>query len=334
MKIAQREIGRSQPPYIIAEISGNHGGSLTKAKELIKAAKRAGADAVKTQAYEPDTITLDINKLDFIIQDGLWAGRTLYELYENAYTPFAWHPELYKLAKNINITIFSSVFDYSSIAMLEKLGCPAYKIASMEIVDIPLIRKAAATNKPLIISTGMASYSEIHEADEAAGENPTAFLHCTSEYPGTTERAGLGDLINLKAQVRHREVGISDHTVGPIVPIAATALGVSIIEKHIRLNGDNSSEDASFSESEDDFATQVEAIRTTWKAMQPIDERSNPSRQLRRSLYAVEDIGEGEPFTEDNVRSIRPGYGMPPKALPRLLGKKARQVFKRGDRIT
>lgn len=334
MKIGQREIGKGQPPYIVAELSGNHGGSLSKAKELIKAAKRAGADAVKTQCYEPDTITLDICKADFIIQEGLWKGRTLYELYGKAYTPFEWHPELYKYAEWIGITIFSSVFDYSSIDLLEKLGCPAYKIASMEIVDIPLIERAARTGKPLIISTGMASLGEIHDADIAAGNNDTAFLHCTSEYPADTDRAALSDFVDLRGRLPHREVGVSDHTVGPIVPIAATALGATIIEKHLRLNNDKTSEDASFSMDEQDFATMVEATRETWLAMQSCEVNPNPSRQLRRSLYAVADIAKGETFTEENVRSIRPGYGMSPKALPRLLGKRAMHTFKKGDRIT
>lgn len=333
MKIAGRQIDGNHSPYIVCEISGNHGGSLVRAKELIKAAKRAGADAVKTQCYEPDTITLNINKLDFIIQSGLWAGRTLYELYESAHTPFAWHPELYALAKDLQITIFSSVFDYSSIELLEKLGCPAYKIASMEIVDTPLIRRAASTNKPLIISTGMASMVEIHEANQAAGDNDTAFLHCTSEYPAAAERAGLGDMVNLIAQLRTREVGVSDHTVGPVVPIAATALGATVIEKHIRLNGDRSSEDATFSLDERQFTEMVKLVRSTWEAIKEQDIVANPSRQLRRSIYAIADIDEGEPFTYDNIKSIRPGYGMSPKALPRLLGKRARQKFKRGDRI-
>ncbi len=334
MKIGQREIGDSQPPYIVAEISGNHGGSLSKAKELIRAAQRAGADAVKTQCYEPDTITLDMNKSDFIIQSGLWQGRTLYELYSKAYTPFKWHKELYRVAQNLGITIFSSVFDYSSIELLEGLGCPAYKIASMEIVDVPLIERAAKTGKPIIVSTGMASIGEIKDADQAIGDNSGAFLHCTSEYPAVSERAYLRDLLDLRGTVPGREVGISDHTQGPIVPIAATALGASIIEKHLRLNGDTSSEDASFSESEDDFATQVDAIRATWRAIQPSEEQPNPSRQLRRSLYAIADIAQGETFTEANIKSIRPGYGMSPRALPRLLGKKAQHQFRRGDRIT
>lgn len=334
MKIAGREINIQHPPYIIAEISSNHSGSLLKARQLIGAAKRAGADAVKTQCYEPDTLTLNINKPDFIIQDGLWRGKTLYDLYASAYTPFKWHPELYKIANDLGITIFSSVFDYSALDLLERLGCPAYKIASMEIVDTPLIRRAASTQKPLIISTGMASLGEIKDADEAAGDNETAFLHCTSEYPAEAKRAGLMGLLDLRALLPHSEIGISDHTVGPIVPIAATALGATIIEKHLRLNGDTTSEDASFSLDEKQFTEMVNQVRTTFEGLKPRGEDPNPSRQLRRSLYAVADIEEGETMTEENIRSIRPGYGVAPKNLPRLLGKKARQRYKRGDRIT
>lgn len=333
MRIGSREINNLHPPFIVAEISGNHGGSLYHAKQLIKAAKRAGADAVKTQCYEPGTITLPCNNLDFIIQDGLWAGKTLHQLYETAHTPFAWHPELYKLAQDLEIIIFSSVFDRSSIEYLERLGCPAYKIASMEIIDTPLIRMAAATNKPLIISTGMASMREIQEADAAVGmELQAAFLHCTSEYPATSERADLAGIGRLKVCLPHRQIGISDHTVEHVVPVAATALGATIIEKHIRLKNTDS-EDTSFSLDEGQFADMVALVKTAWEAMKEQELTLGPSRQLRRSLYAVEDIDEGEVFTEENIRSIRPGWGLPPKALPGLLGKKAKRRFKKGDRI-
>lgn len=333
MKIGLREINSDNPPYIVAEISGNHGGSLLRAKQLIQAAKRAGADAVKTQCYEPDTITLDINKPDFIIQDGLWRGRTLYDLYRHAYTPFKWHKDLYSVANDLGITIFSSVFDFSSVDLLERLGCPAYKIASMEIVDTPLIEYVAQTQKPIIVSTGMASHGEIQDANQAIGKSQGAFLYCTSEYPATSERAGLVGLIELRSQLPGRVVGISDHTIDPIVPIAATALGASIIEKHLRVNGDNSSEDATFSLDERDFRTQAEAAKMTFRAMQRPEEVKNPSRQLRRSIYAIADIDEGESFSPENIRSIRPGYGAAPKHLPRLLGRKAKQRYKKGDRI-
>lgn len=333
MKIGPREINKNASPYIVAEISGNHGGSQLKARQLIQAAKRAGANAVKTQCYEPDTITLDINKPDFIIQEGLWRGRTLYDLYASAHTPFKWHKDLYSVANDLDITIFSSVFDFSSVDLLERLGCPAYKIASMEIVDIPLIERVAQTQKPIIVSTGMADEREVQEANLAIGENQGAFLHCTSEYPATAERAGLIGLLDLRGRVPGREVGISDHTVGPIVPIASTALGASIIEKHLRLNGDTSTEDATFSMDEKDFKTMVDAVRVTHEAMKVQEGRANPSRQFRRSIYAVADIMEGEAFTPENIRSIRPGYGAAPRQLPRLMGRRAKQRYKKGDRI-
>lgn len=334
MKIGDYQIGRDSRPYIVAEISGNHGGSLEKAKRLIEAARLAGADAVKTQCYEPHTLTLNIQKADFIIQGGLWQGRTLYDLYAKSCTPLGWHSELYKVANDIGITIFSSVFDFTSIHLLERLGCPAYKIASFEIVDIPLIEFAASTKKPLIVSTGMATQAEVQEAYEAI-EGDCAFLHCTSEYPGTIEAADLVRMLDLRAQLgMDVPIGISDHTVGYIVPIAATAIGGNIIEKHLRLNGDLSSEDAEFSLDENQFRQMTHDVAATWSAMKATWIEWNPSRQLRRSLYAVEDIAEGEPFTHANVRSIRPGYGLPPKELPRLLGKRARQRYKKGDRIT
>lgn len=334
MKIGNYNINRDNKPYIVAEISGNHSGSLERARQLIYAAKRAGADAVKTQCYEPETITLNVRKADFIVQGGLWQGRTLYELYSKACTPFRWHPELYQLADNLGITIFSSVFDYSSIDLLERLGCPAYKIASFEIVDIPLIQRAAATKKPIIISTGLATDIEIAEAHRACDNVDAAFLHCTSEYPGTVEAARLIRVLHLRAMLgEFTPVGVSDHTVGPIVPIAATAIGAQIIEKHLRLNGDDSSEDAEFSLDEKQFKNMVDDVKATWRAMNDYKIDDNPSRQLRRSLYAVVDIAEGETFTESNIRSIRPGYGMAPKNLPRMLGRKAKQRYKKGDRI-
>lgn len=334
MKIGDYHIGRDAKPYIIAEISGNHCGSLDSAKRLIRAAKRTGANAVKTQCYEPDTITLNVKKADFIIQGGLWQGRSLYDLYAKSCTPFSWHPDLYKIANDLGITIFSSVFDRSSVDFLERLGCPAYKIASFEIVDIPLIEYAAQTKKPLIVSTGMATDWEIQDARKAIpGE--CAFLHCTSEYPGAVETSNLSRIIDMRGQLgADVPIGVSDHTSGYTIPIAATALGCGLIEKHLKLNGNDLSEDASFSLNERDFEQMVFDVTAAWKAMQPIKLDANPSRQLRRSLYAVEDIAEGEQFTEANVRSIRPGYGLPPKELPRIIGKKARQRYRKGDRIT
>lgn len=332
MKIADRPIGGIAPPYIVAEISGNHNGDLKKAIELIIRAKKAGADAVKTQCYEADTITLDCKKLDFIAQDGLWRGRTLYELYQKACTPFEWHPTLYQCAKDHDITIFSSVFDASSVDLLEKLGCPAYKIASFEINDTPLIRYATGTGKPLIISTGMANDHEILEANEASG-GKAAFLHCTSEYPGTVALADLDKLDRLSHLLDHANpIGISDHTVGLEVPVAATALGVAIIEKHMRLRG-LETEDSMFSLDPTEFTATVLAVHNTHEALQRRPLQTS-NKQFRRSLYAIQDIREGEVFTKDNIRSIRPGYGLPPKMYPTLLGRRAQRNFRKGDPLS
>jgi N-acetylneuraminate synthase len=336
MIIDGKEIKGGLPPYIIAEASCNHGGLLDNAISLIEAARYAGADAVKFQAYTPDTLTLDCHKPDFIIQDGLWKGRNLYDLYTKAHTPFEWFPKLFKHAKKVGITIFASVFDRSSVDMLRKLDCPAYKIASMEIVDIPLIKYAAMSNRPMIISTGMATLQDMEEANKACEETNVAFLHCTSEYPGTVEWADLARMLVMKVLLGGADslVGVSDHTSSPaIIPIAATALGAAIVEKHLMLENVDT-EDREFSLTPQDFRVMVNATKMTHEAVRLRDFASNPSRQLKRSLYAVADIKKGEAFSEDNIRSIRPGYGLSPKHLPRLLGKKADQNYRKGDRIT
>lgn len=329
MEINGTKIGQRFSPYIIAEISCNHGGKVENAIELIKQAKKAGASAVKTQCYEPQTITLNVNKPDFILQDGLWKGRTLWELYKTAQTPFSWQKHLYQYAQDIGITIFSSVFDKTAVDHLEKLNCPAYKIASMEIVDIPLIEYAASTGKPMIISTGMASQEEIFDAYQAAPK--AAFLHCTSEYPGTIETSNLGAMRQLQKMLPSTEIGISDHSEGSLIPVAATALGANIIEKHFgQLKGVKSEDDA-FSMSVKEFAQMVVDVKKVYSAMQPHPTNGNPTRQVRRSLYAIEDIRKGEIFTENNIGSIRPGYGLPPKKLPQILGQRAPQDYRRGD---
>lgn len=332
MKIGDRIIGGADPPYMVAEISGNHGGDLKKAIELIKVAKKIGADAVKTQCYEADTITLDCNKLDFIAQSGLWKGTKLYELYKRACTPFKWHKELYSVAAAEGITIFSSVFDFSSVDLLESLDCPAYKIASFEIVDIPLIRYAHSTGKPLIISTGLGTDAEILDANEAT-EGDAAYLHCTSEYPGTVETADLDRILRIRALLKHRNpVGISDHSVDEIVPTAATVLGATIIEKHLRLKG-LETEDSSFSLDPGEFEHMILVTKSTHEAMKQRPPLTS-GKQYRRSLYAVQDIKKGEVFTEDNIRSIRPGFGLPPKMYPVLLGRRAQRDYRRGDPLT
>lgn len=331
MEIEGVRIGAKNPPYIIAEVSCNHGGKLENAKRLIKLAKAANASAVKTQCYEPQTITMEMNKPDFILQDGLWKGRTLWELYKTAHTPFNWHPDLYKVAKDSGITVFSSVFDKTAVDFLEKLDCPAYKIASMEIVDLPLIEYAASTGKPMIISTGMASDREILEAHEAVGREEVAFLHCMSEYPGTIETSNLGGIRHLQRLLPETIIGLSDHSEGSLAPIAATALGACIIEKHFgRLPGVKSEDDA-FSMSVQEFARMVVHVKQTYGAMQPVLEKSNPTRQVRRSLYAIADIKKGEFFSEKNIGSVRPGFGLPCKMLPELLGTKSQQDYRKGD---
>lgn len=335
MKIANRTIGGSEPPYIIAEISGNHAGSLDNAIKLMRAAHRAGADAVKTQCYEPDTITLNCNRLGFIMQDGLWKGQTLYDIYKKAHTPFSWHNELYRIAHNEGITIFSSIFDRSSVDLLQHLKCPAFKVASFEIVDTPLIEYAHSTGKPLIISTGMASDTEIKEANVASGGN-AAFLHCTSEYPGTIESSDLDRISRLMGLLDFKNpVGISDHTATPawVVPVMATAFGASIIEKHIKL-ADVPSEDDSFSLTPEEFAFMASCVRRAYQAIRPCEGQGGASRQARRSLYAVKDIKKDEIYTKNNIRSIRPGWGLPPKMYPKLLGMKANKTYKRGDPLS
>lgn len=331
MKIGDREIGPDHEPYTIAEVSCNHGGKLENAIKLIKLAKKAGASAVKTQCYTADTITLKMNKPDFILQDGIWKGRTLWDLYNAAHTPFEWHRDLYQCASDEGITIFSSVFDFSSVDYLEKLGCPAYKIASMECSDPVLIEYAAKTGKPLIISTGMATQQEISEALGAAPN--AAFLHCMSEYPGTIETSNLGSIKKLIQMMPLNVVGISDHTAGSLIPIAAVAVGACIIEKHLGHLPGVKSEDDQFSMTGSEFHQMVRDVRQTYYAMMQIDPKDSSSRQVRRSLYAVQDIKQGERFTKDNIRSIRPGYGLPPNLYPVLLGKKARRDYRKGDAL-
>lgn len=342
MKIANTQIGPGHPPYVVAEISGNHCGLLENAKRLIKAAKRAGADAVKTQCYEPDTLTLDIKKPDFIVQSGLWKGRTLYDVYQKAHTPFAWHKDLYSLAKNEGITIFSSVFDKKGVDFLDALDVPAYKIASFEIVDIPLIEYAASTGKPVIISTGLANDAEIKEADDASG-GKAAFLHCTSEYPGLVSDADLSRILHIDSLLGFQNVvGISDHTAGFEVPIAATALRAYIIEKHLKLavydkgsfvTGSSIPEDDQFSVEPLVFQSIVHSIHAVWEGMKT-HKPDGAGRQFRRSIYAVADIKKGEKFTVDNIRSIRPAYGLPPKMLPKLLGSRSKRNWRRGEPLS
>jgi pseudaminic acid synthase len=338
--IQDRHIGGAEPPYVIAEMSGNHNGDIDRAIRLIDAAKAAGADAVKLQTYTADTITLDHDGPGFRIDGGPWHGRRLYDLYREAHTPWEWHPALFEHARKVGISCFSSPFDPSAIELLERLGAPAYKIASFEIVDLPLIVQAAGTGKPLIISTGMASRDEIVEAVEAArhaGSGGLALLHCVSGYPTPAAEANLRRITTLRDAFAC-PVGLSDHSMGDEVAVAAVALGAAIIEKHMTLARADGGPDAEFSLEPDEFADMVRGVRNACAALgsgrheRAASERGNVA--FRRSLYAVRDIAAGEAFTAENVRSIRPGFGLAPKLLPDILGRCAARDISRGTPLS
>jgi pseudaminic acid synthase len=310
-------------PKIVAEISANHNGSPGRAHDLICAAKVAGADAVKLQAYRAGDLTLDRAGPGFTIEAGPWAGRTLIDLYREAETPLEWLPDLFARARRVGIECFASVFAPGTIDFLETLGCPAYKIASFEMVDTGLIAAAAKTGKPLVISTGMASDAEIIDAlDAAGGGHNVTLLHCVSAYPTPPASADLRRIHHLR-QTFAIDVGLSDHTLGTSIPVAATALGVTMIEKHLTLSRSGGGPDAAFSLEPGEFAAMVEAVRDVASAMERPIHPEAPHFDLRRSLYAVADIRAGEAITEQNVRSIRPGHGLAPRYLPEILGKTA-----------
>ena len=335
--INQRSIGSGKSVYIIAELSANHNHDFNQAVKLIHAAKEAGADAVKLQTYTPDTLTINCENKYFKIGEGtIWEGKNLYSLYQEAYTPWEWQPDLKKIANDLGMDLFSTPFDFSSVDFLEKMNVPTYKIASFEIVDIPLIQKIARSGKPIIMSTGMASLAEIEEAVDAIrneGNDQIALLKCTSAYPALPEDINLKTIPDM-AKKFNVPVGISDHTLGITVPIAAVALGACIVEKHFTLSRKNPGPDSSFSLEPHEFRTMVDSIRETEKALGTVNysvtEHEKASRVFRRSLFAVDDIVEGEIFTEKNIRSIRPGYGLPPKYFHDILGKKAKENISRG----
>jgi pseudaminic acid synthase len=336
LKIDNRSIGGSQPPYVVAELSSSHRGDIGRAFALIEAAHEAGADAVKLQTYTADTITIDSDHSEFLIKGGLWHGRKLYDLYQEAHTPWEWHRELFAYARRLGIACFSSPFDPTAVDLLESLGSPAYKIASFEIVDTPLIRYAARTGKPLIISTGMASRGEIAEAVGAAregGAKDIALLHCVSSYPTPAEEANLLRIPALAASFGCA-IGLSDHSLGIEVAIASVALGAIMIEKHLTLARTDAGPDAAFSLEPHELTALVRGVRKVHAAMGSgsfeltTSERVN--LQFRRSLYVVADIKAGAEFTEANVRCIRPGHGLLPKHLPELLGKCAARDIARG----
>ncbi len=332
-----RKIGTGRPTYVIAELSANHCQDYGKAVKMIEAAKAAGADAVKLQTYTPDTMTVDSNAADFLHdRDSLWAGKSLYQLYQTAYTPWDWQPELKKLAASLDIDLFSSPFDETAVDFLEKMDVPAYKIASFEIVDIPLIEKAAATGKPLILSTGMAGKAEISEALAAArraGAKQLVLLKCCSAYPAPAAAMHLRTIPDMHARFSV-PVGLSDHTRGIEVAIAAVALGACIIEKHFTLDRSETSPDAAFSLEPGEFRELVSTLRKTEEALGTIHygptERETESLKFRRSLFAVEDIPAGARLTEQNVRSLRPASGLPPKDFRKIIGRRAKRLLPKG----
>ena len=336
INIAGREIGPGHPPYVVAEMSGNHNGDIRRAYAIMEAAKQAGADAVKLQTYTADTITIDHDAPEFRITGGLWDGRSLYELYGEAHTPWEWHRDLFAKGRELGIHVFSAPFDPTAIDFLEELGAPAYKIASFEIVDLPLIRRAAATGKPMIISTGMATMPEIEEAVAAArdaGCTALTLLHCVSGYPTPAEEANLATIPDL-ARRFDCPIGLSDHTHGIAVAVAGAALGAVVIEKHLTLARADGGPDSAFSLEPAELAALVPAVRTAAAALGKAGYDLKPSERgntvFRRSLYAVADIRKGDVFDERNIRSIRPGFGMAPKHLPAVLGRRATRDIPRG----
>ena len=326
--------------FIIAELSANHGGKISIAKETIKAAKEIGADAIKLQTYTADTLTLDCDKDDFIIKGGtLWDNKKLYDLYKEAYLPWEWHQELFDYAREIGIDIFSSPFDKSAVDFLEQFNPSAYKIASFEITDYELIRYTASKGKPIIISTGIATIDEIQDAVDickAEGNNDIILLKCTSAYPAALEDANLMTIPNL-AETFGVISGFSDHTLGTTAPVVAVTLGAKIIEKHFILDKSIGGADADFSLDKEEFADMIRSVRDTERLLGKVDysmtEKKKKSRQFSRSLYVAEDIKKGKVFTEENIRSVRPGYGLHPKYLRDILGKKVAISLTRGTAL-
>jgi len=337
VSIAGRQISPDHAPYIICELSANHGGSLERALELIDAAAATGTDAIKIQTYTPDTLTIDHDGPQFRIQGGLWSGYTLYDLYKQAYTPYKWHPALMARARQRGVTLFSTPFDETAVDLLSSLDVQAYKIASFEAIDLPLIARVARAHKPMIISTGMTSQEEIGEAVATARQNGTSdiiLLHCVSTYPAKFEQANLRTIRHI-ADTFDVVAGLSDHTPGTACAVAAVALGACVIEKHFTLRRADGGPDAAFSLEPEEFSRLVLDCRNAWRALGAVDysrsEEERGSMIFRRSLYVVADIAAGETLTPQNVRSIRPGFGLPPKYLPEVLGRKAARALKRGD---
>ena len=335
--IAGRAIGPEFEPYVICEISGNHNGSLDRALELIEAAAATGADAIKIQTYTPDTMTIDHDSSDFRIQGTLWDGYNLYQLYKEAQTPFEWHEAMFDKARELDVTLFSTPFDETAADLLDALGAPAFKIASFEAVDLPLIRHVAKKGKPMIISTGMSNLAEIHEATRAAREagcEELVLLHCVSSYPAPDEQSNVRTVPHL-GEAFDCVPGLSDHTYGSAVSVAAIALGACVIEKHFTLSRADGGPDADFSLEPEEFSRLVIDSKRAWRSLgrvgYDLKGAERGSVQFRRSLYVVKDVEEGVELSADNIRSIRPGFGLEPKYIDDVLGAKARRKLKRGE---
>jgi pseudaminic acid synthase len=340
IKINERKIGVDYPPYVIGELSANHNGDIQRALKTINMVKEMGADAVKLQSYSPDTMTINCDKEDFQIHGGLWDGYNLYRLYEWAQTPFDWHKEIFDYARKIEITCFSTPFDETAVDLLEDLNTPAYKIASFEAIDLPLIKYVAQTKKPLIISTGMANLEEIEEAVEAAREggcNDLVLLHCISGYPAPVEQSNLRTISDL-AERFDIVPGLSDHTLGTVVSVAAVAQGASVIEKHVTLSRADKGADSEFSLEPDELKNLCKDTKDAWKALgiagyerKPVE---NSSLKFRRSIYVVDDIKAGEKLSRSNIRRIRPGFGLQPKYYEDLIGKIAKVDLEKGTALS
>ncbi len=335
-KIGNREIGPGNPVFIIAEISANHNQSFDRARELVKTACQCGADAIKLQTYTPDTLTLNSKEEPFQIKRGLWKGKTLYDLYKQAYMPWEWQPELKKIAESYGVSLFSTPYDETAVDFLKKMEVPVYKIASFELIDIELLKKIANTKKPVILSRGMSSLEELELAISTLRENGApaiAVLHCVSSYPAKPEEMNLATIPDIKNRF-NVIVGLSDHTLTTSVPVASVVLGACIIEKHFTLNRADGGPDASFSIEPEELKQLVKSVRETEKAIGKVQYGSGKKESenivFRRSLFAVKNIKAEEEFTRENVRCIRPGYGLAPKFLLEILGKKPIKDIKRG----
>ena len=344
MQILDRTISPDERPYVIAEMSANHSGDLNRALEMIAAAAEAGASAVKFQTYTADTMTIDCDRPEFRIDnpDSLWSGRSLYDLYQEAHTPWEWHAELFAEARRRGIHAFSSAFDETAVDFLETLDTPCYKVASFEHTFVPLLQKVASTKKPVIVSCGLASFEDIEESTRTlaeAGSGPICLLACTSNYPAAIADSNLRRIPALKEKLPHCQVGLSDHTIGSTAAVAAVALGASMFEKHFKLADDESSVDAAFSATPDELRDYVRAINDAWEALGEArfgaaSAAEAQSSQFCRSIYVVADVAEGQVFTRDNIRCIRPGLGLHTRHFNAILGKKASRGIERGTPLS